>query len=546
MSCFPERTYSIYVDGELEPDERRPLESHLVSCLRCRELVVALREEAELLVGVLQERPQAGGRPAPAPAPAPARGIALGIAPVLAAGLVLITVSGWLLETVRPAADRWIAPFTLRGASDMAFDLIFLLRDEAPAAFEVGLALAAMASASALLTFALTMLLRRWQGPGLLLVAAPLALALPAAESRAHFGMHEHEDYTLAAGEIHDGTLVISAHTANIDGVVAGDLLTFSHRLTIRGEIQGNVIVVARQLEIPGHVRGSVHAAAVRSHVAGTVDGNLYAFSEAFSLAGTGTIGRDGAVLGEGSVLEGTVGRDLFLVGDRGELRGPVGRNVSAWLELLTLLDGARVGGSVNAMLPEGQEIEVSSGAEIAGEVVASEQRMHQRRGLARYTEPGFYVWLAVNLAAAFLVGLLLHLLLPALFDVRLETANAFFRALGLGFVVLVALPAALLLCAITLVGIPVALMGLAVYLASLYVGSIVVAALIGTALIHPRGDGWGPFGLALLTGLALLFVAGSTPLVGVLVKAIVVLLGLGLLSERSRTGWRLLRGLPA
>lgn len=544
--CFPEPTYAVYADGELPTQERRPVESHLVGCRRCRQLVVALREEAELLGDVLHERPQTSEQTAPAPAAVSARGIALGLGPVLAAGLVLLTAVGWLVETVRPAADRWIAPFTLRGATDMGFDLIFLLRDEAPATFEVGLAVAAMASASALLTFALTMLLRRWQGPGLLLAALPLILALAPAESRAHFGLHEHEDYTLAAGETHDGTLVVSGNTVNVDGVVAGDVLAFSRRVTIRGEVQGNVITVARQLEIPGHVRGSVHTASGRTHVAGTVDENLYALTEVFTLAGSGSIRRDGAVLAEGAVLEGSVGRDLFLGGDRSELRGPVGRNVTAWIENLTLLDGARVDGDVTAMMPEGHEIEVSSGARVAGEVVAQEVSMRHGGRMARYSEPGFYVWLAVNLAAAFVVGLLLHLLLPAVFDVRVETTGAFFRSLGLGFVVLVAMPAALLLCAITLVGIPVALMGLALYLASLYVGSIVVAGLIGIAMVHPRGEGWGPFGLALLAGLALTFVAANTPLVGILVKGVVVLLGLGLLTERARSGWRSLQGLPA
>ena len=544
MSCFPERTYAIYADGELAPEKRRPLESHLVGCRRCRELVVALREETELLGDALHERPQTLAEPASSPAPA--RGIALGIGPVLAAGLVLLIAAGWLLEIVQPAAERWLAPFTLRGATNMAFDLIFLLRDEAPAAFGAGLAIAAMASASALLTFALTMLLRRWQAPGMLLLTALMALALPATESRAHFGLHEHDDYTLAADEIHDGTLVVSAETMNVDGVVAGDLVAFSHRVTIRGEVQGNVIVIARQIEVPGHVTGSVYTAAGGTFVSGTVDGNVYALTEAFTLAGTGSIQGDAATLAEAAVLEGSVGRDLFVGGERGELRGPVGRNVSAWMERLTLHDGARIGGDVTAMMFEGNEVDVSSGAEVGGEVVTHERMMHHGRWLSRFAEPRFYAWLALNLAAAFVVGLMLHLLLPAVFENRVETTGAFFRTLGTGFVVLVAMPAALALCALTLVGLPLALIGMGVYLAALYIGTIVVAALIGGSLVHPQGEGWGPFGLALLAGLGLTIVAANTPFVGVLVRASIVVLGLGLLAERSRSGWRRLRGLSA
>jgi cytoskeletal protein CcmA (bactofilin family) len=293
-------------------------------------------------------------------------------------------------------------------------------------------------------------------------------------------------------------------------------------------------------------VYGSVYAASGRTHVAGPVTGNLYAVSEAFTLAGGGRIERDAALLGEAVVLEGVVGRDLFVGGDRGELRGSVGRNVSAWMERLALLDGAHVAGDVDAMIPDDEELDVSSGARIDGELVTRAPPSHGRDGLSRFGEPRFYVWLVVNLAAAFAAGMLLRLLLPATFEARVETPGAFFRALGVGFVVLVAMPAALVVCAFTLVGIPVALIGLAMYLTALYIGGIVVAGLVGTSLVHPRGEGWGPFGLALLAGLALVLVAANTPFVGILVKVLVVLLGLGLLAERSRSGWRALRGLPA
>ena len=73
MSCFPEMTYAIYVDGELPAEQRRPLEAHLVGCRRCRELVVTLREEVDLVSAALHEL-----APAPRTAtarPAPARAL---------------------------------------------------------------------------------------------------------------------------------------------------------------------------------------------------------------------------------------------------------------------------------------------------------------------------------------------------------------------------------------------------------------------------------------------------------------------------------------
>ncbi len=73
MSCFPESVYSVYVDGELAPQEVRDVETHLVGCRDCRALVLGLREEGTLLADLLLERVhpahQRSARPAPAGKP---------------------------------------------------------------------------------------------------------------------------------------------------------------------------------------------------------------------------------------------------------------------------------------------------------------------------------------------------------------------------------------------------------------------------------------------------------------------------------------------
>ena len=53
MSCLPEELYSVYVDGELEPERVREVESHLIQCQRCRALILALEDESALLSDLL-------------------------------------------------------------------------------------------------------------------------------------------------------------------------------------------------------------------------------------------------------------------------------------------------------------------------------------------------------------------------------------------------------------------------------------------------------------------------------------------------------------
>ena len=227
----------------------------------------------------------------------------------------------------------------------MGFDLIFLLRDEAPSALAFATAVAAMASASALLTFLLSALLRRFPSGGAYGFTLLLALLAGAPESHAHFGLHEHDSFELAAGETHDGTLFVSAEDADIDGIVEGDLVVFAHTLTVRGEVRGNVLAVSRTYEQTGHVGGSVHVGAIRAHLAGVIGGNLYAVGEDFNLASDARVGGDAAVAAERGVIEGDVGRDCYVGGDRIEFRGTVERNLRGFAKHLDLLDGSQVKG---------------------------------------------------------------------------------------------------------------------------------------------------------------------------------------------------------
>lgn len=543
MSCVPELRFALYIDDELTPEERRELESHLVGCLRCRELVVALREEAGLLADALLEcdpvQPPLRARPVPA------RGLALGVLPVLAAGALATLALGWLLEEAWPTSRPLLATFDLMGIYDMAFDLFYLLRDDAPASFEVALAAVAMASVAALLSFGLTVAARRLSGPTLLALGVFMALVGAPGTGHAHFGMHEHRDFTLPKDSVHDGTLLAHGDNVNVDGVVEGDLLVFTRRLVVRGEVRGNVIAIAGNAEFSGVVTGTIHVGSGRTRVSGRVGENLYAFAgEGFELEPTARIGRDMAAGGEDVLVEGSVGRDLFVGADRVELRGPVSRNVHAWAEELAVLDGAHVNGDIDAILPRDREIEIASGAVVRGEATSRVREPHRSRGFAVLAEPTFYAWLALHVAAAFVVGMVLHLVLPGLFGGHLETAGAFFRSLGLGFAAIVLAPIALVAVACTLVGVPLALMGAALYVAGLYVSGVLVAFLVGRSLVHPRGDAWTGFGLALLVGLVIVVFVTHMPYLGGTLRAVAILCGAGLLLERTRNGWTDLRAL--
>ena len=537
MSCFPESIYEFYADGELAPDELRLVETHLVECRSCRGLVVALREEADLLADVLHERARPSYRRAPRTAPPP-RELALGLVPMVALGVMAIGVLGWIVESGLPSGLEWLNPFRLQGAYEMAFDLLFWIRDGVPELYGLLAASAGLVSVSVLLLFVLSALSRRFTGTVALGLGVLALVASPAPSSALDLHFHE-DEVAVAAGETIDQTMIINANTVRVDGVVDGDLVVvLAERLILRGEVRGNVFSSARTIEMSGKVAGNFHAVGETIRLDGQVGGNMYSISELLTLADAAGVGRDSTHVAAGASVEGAVGRDLFVLGRWVEVRGSVARDVDARADRVALLDTARVGGDLDALFWDENEVDVAPGAVVAGEVRSRVHEPWRRSRFSRFTSWHFYVWLVIRLGAAFVLGMLLYALVPRLFAAHLETAGAFGRSLGVGFLVLFATPIALLLIGITLLGIPLALIGLAVFLISLYVSGILIAALVGTQIAKPGAETWRSFGIALLVGLVIVIVATALPFVGLPVRFVVVLTGLGLLAERVRSGW--------
>jgi hypothetical protein len=109
-------------------------------------------------------------------------------------------------------------------------------------------------------------------------------------------------------------------------------------------------------------------------------------------------------------------------------------------------------------------------------------------------------------------------------------------RAVGIGFVICLVGPVALVVVGLTVVGIPISILGLFVLLTSLYTGYVLVAGLVGRAIVAPTGPGLGAFAPSLLAGVVVLWTATAIPFVGPAIRVVAVLFGLGCLLERVRS----------
>jgi cytoskeletal protein CcmA (bactofilin family) len=524
-----------YVDGGLDDARLREVEEHLMGCRGCRGRVVALENETIFLSDALAERERKNVSSVPTsdhgPVAEPPVAFSVPLT-VLSVGIGLGMI-GFLLESRFPAGLDLLHPMRLKGASEMAFDLVFFLRDSVPGLVELGISIGVLASVSGLLTFGVGLVYRRVFGTTAALVAlAALATPQPAAA----LVVALEEDTRVAAGETVEESMILSGDLVRIDGTVVGDVAAGAEHVQITGRIDGNLYVFTRDLEISGTVEGTVIALAERARIDGTIRGAAHLGGERVTLAGSGKIERDLWSASERTDLEGSVGRDLLFAGERLDVGGNVGRSVEVRMARdVTLRDGARIGGDVDAWFRGDRQVEQAPGAEVAGEVRNHERERGHDSYLAAYRNPAIWAAHILTFAAAFGFGLLIYSLLPGLFDVGIATSRDFFRALGNGFVLLVVPPLAIAAVALTLVGIPAAVLGLFIYVVALYTAELLVGAWLGRLLAPQRDGALLSFGRSLLVGFGLITIATHVPFVGPPIGIVCMLTGLGLLWQRAR-----------
>jgi cytoskeletal protein CcmA (bactofilin family) len=532
MTCPSGEIWTAYADDESPRAELQELEAHLAGCPDCRSLVLGLREENRLLARVLDEIPDAGK---PRPVALPGVAVAFGTLVALAAGLRL--ASGWLAGLGPEWPGGLVVDRTL--ILGLLFDTVVYLLREGASMLESIVATVVVPGLIVLGGLVALSRRRRWAGRALALCAL-LAAAAPSRALEVRGARSEHDRVVVGAGEIVDDSLAVAGDVVAVDGTVTGNLFAAGHRVILRGRVKGDLMAVAERVEIEGTVDGNVFTLGGTVLVRGSVGRSAHCAADTIRLDPSGRVDGDTVGFAKTIDLDGHVGRDLVAFAGMTNVRGDVGRNVSVRTRRLHLEAAAKIGGNLLARVRDAAAVQVDEGAIVSGK---TETRLIPKEK-SRYTRVGFYVWKLIWLAAAFLVGLALHALLPGLFPARLPGSVALLRAAGLGFVALVVVPAAALLLMLTLIGLPAGLLILGLWLAGLYFAQILVATLVGRGFLQKADAPPASITPVLLVGLVFVAVSVNLPYVGGLVRFVVLVLGLGLAVIGTHRGAR--RGVEA
>lgn len=337
------------------------------------------------------------------------------------------------------------------------------------------------------------------------------------------------------SGQI-DENVVAGGRTVTVDAQVTGDVVSFGETVVIGGQITDDILSIGRNVVISGTIGGDVRVVGFTVTPSAAIGGDLMAAGRTVTVPAETVIGGNVWLVGLDMNLFGKVDGDLHVAARNILLAGNFGGDVELNGESITVASTARILGDFTYRSID--EATIEPGAEILGDTIFI--RTEAPHEMVGGVFAGFSAFGLTFLLGLFLLGALLILIFP---NTAADPAKRMGRnpwlALGLGCLILIAGPIAMILLGISIIGIPITIMLGASYVIALFIGFLVAAGTLGrlgARLIGRSADisFWTRLA-AFAAGLVFLAIVGFIPVLGPLALILATAAGLGALTLQVR-----------
>lgn len=356
----------------------------------------------------------------------------------------------------------------------------------------------------------------------LAIIGAGLLLGAPLAAS-AKIVSSDSGSAHLSSSQTVNDDLYMSGSDVIIEGTVNGDVFVAGQNVTIKGTISGDVFVAGQNVNIGGKVKGGVRAAGQNVHIQGaTIGGGVSVASSNFTVVNDVLVGGGVNFGASTAIIRAPVTRGIVGGASLVTLGNKVGKDVIIGSDKL-VLDGATLNGDLTFY---GNDFNKDKGSKVLGKT--QQHRDEEDQPSARATAQATIVGLLWYLASLYLVGAVLLWLMPKGAITVAETIlRRPFPSLGWGLLAMIVAVPVIVILMITLVGIPLALVLAFLFGLVLYLSTFFAALAVGGAIAR-RFD-WTPNPYVdSIIGLVILALIGLIPVIGLILKVLVVLFGLG------------------
>ena len=513
MSCM------LYLEGQLDRARALEVSNHTQTCPACRTLLRAIERESRLLTRAMMEDEE----------PLPARIAQFQEKVHRSMQWVWMATFGVAATAIYAMYTGYIEPLEQRmeqagfGGTSLLSMLIF------QGSFWKGWqSMLSLVEVLALITiggftaFALRKRFRRGGAIALVLAGLGAVFSIPAPAAAAT-EFRKGTTVEVSKDEVIKGNIFLSGKRVEVQGTVDGDVFAMGKDVEIDGHITGDLISAGRTVLIRGQVDGNVRSAGNSVTVIGKVGKNISYFGDTVNVDSKGVVDGGAMMFGGELNIEGRLGRDVLFAGNRVFLNAPVGGSVDAKGAEMEIGSRAQVDGPIR--FESDKEPIVSSSAKLASPVQFTKHVEHHER-FGRHSG----LWVAFLAAAFILFGLVLFRVMPQFSLDATRAAESYGASIGLGVLVLFAVPIAALIACATFVGLFVGFSTFVLWLIALCAAQVAVGAVIGQWILGRTTDIWGCVGRMAL-GVLIIRAVTLVPHVGGWIKLGVLLWGMGAIS---------------
>ena len=368
-----------------------------------------------------------------------------------------------------------------------------------------------------------------------LLVMAIIPFPVAGAESNRDF--ENRRIVTLPAGTIINKDYFATGETVKIDGTVNGDVYAAGGKVIVNGNINGDLLVAGGMVIISGKISENVRVVSGELTVTGEIGKNLTVGAGHLKLAPSARI-HGTLVAGAGEVnLEAPLDKAVTVAAGLMTLSSTVNGNVEAAVARLNMTSSAIVKGDLKYW--SDKEPVMEPGSRVVGEIIAKkpiEIPLSAFPDLAEGLSLFAYISKIINFISTLVFGLFLIHFFPKFPESQMATLRKKpWISVGVGFLVLLTVPAILVFLFLTIFGIPLALIVFMIYLVTLYAARISVILWVGIVCFERFGV-TGREKQAFTLALCVYFLLGLIPMIGSLVTILVLTTGIGaaLLTDRA------------
>ena len=339
------------------------------------------------------------------------------------------------------------------------------------------------------------------------------------------------------------GPHFLSGNFVEINEDLLGDVYVMASTVRLNAIIYGDLFVIARDLVINGEVKDNLRAIAVELEINGQIGDDISVMAETLNFTQSSQVGNSVIALANHSNYDGRIGGNVHSISSSFRTAGTFGSNLHLRSETNDFDERTNISGSLIAHVSEPitqiDVISVEGDTDIS--IVVSPRNHPSYQEFHSRMKRGINTLTAIMSILTVVIGSkIIKKMAPTQFKkLELEVTNRTGACIIKGILIVFLTPVLIVMIASTILGIPISLLSLLVLIILLMSASWIPTYVFGKHVLLTINDKFGHWTVEqlkdwhfLVLGAVLIQLILLLPIIGVTVRVLLVLVGMGAASS--------------